>query len=163
MGAIINITEFDDGCSACNITQNTTKYITLPLNASMLEANVSLRGIKTVVAFNDIVTNFAFGTRYLSVTIGDLNNDTHPDLMMGEANDPYARGWLNDGNNNFILNSSWDSQSPCSAFRAMPSLIDIDNDGDLDLAISGCVKTGITLKEPLFFYEVIIIATNKTY
>ena len=42
---VANKTEFDDGASAFNITSNTTKYITLPINTTIDYANITIKGI----------------------------------------------------------------------------------------------------------------------
>lgn len=53
-GFVANITQFDDGSSAQNLTSNTTKYITLPLNSSIQQANLTLSG----TGYNCVDSNY---------------------------------------------------------------------------------------------------------
>jgi len=55
--ALVNVTEFDDGCSDCNITSNTTKYITLPLNATVLNATLNVSGVIGTTNLSSNATN----------------------------------------------------------------------------------------------------------
>ena len=69
---ILNKTEFDDGSSSFNITLNTTKYITLPINSSITQTNLTLFGI--IKNNNEIInpnSNFEFGNS----TNWDMNLD----------------------------------------------------------------------------------------
>lgn len=43
-GITTNITEFDDGCSNCNISSNLSSFVTFPSTVTVLVANLSLRG-----------------------------------------------------------------------------------------------------------------------
>lgn len=42
-GALTNVTEFDDGCSNCNISENSSFFITFPSSVTVTTSNISLK------------------------------------------------------------------------------------------------------------------------
>jgi len=55
-GVTNNITAFDDGSSDFNITANTTKYVTLLLNASIEQANISVKELDDEAIYDSKVS-----------------------------------------------------------------------------------------------------------
>jgi len=79
--------------------------------------------------------NIPPGPKYLLV--GDLDNDFDQDLLVVSQLHTHLKitSFLNDGNANFAKNQ-WYSQVYSSHASIEPDLVDIDNDGVLELAIS---------------------------
>ena len=74
-----------------------------------------------------------------SLVWGDLNNDNYPDLIVtgvGGINYYISKVYINNGTN-LIENSTWEQNLTAVSYGSI-ALGDIDNDGDLDLALSGC-------------------------
>ena len=69
-----------------------------------------------------------------SLTLGDLNGDGHLDMMVGDSDGYWARGYINDGNNVWTPSSGWDIQIFENYLTT--ALGDLDNDGDLDLLVA---------------------------
>ncbi|MFH1073178.1 MAG: VCBS repeat-containing protein [Nanoarchaeota archaeon] len=80
---------------------------------------------------------------WTSITTGDLDADEDLDLLLGTYNDQYVRYYRNTGNAtnfNFVQASTNLLNSYCRPgdgnSRCTPELVDLDNDGDLDLLVS---------------------------
>lgn len=78
---------------------------------------------------------------YSSVAVGDVNNDGSPDLFLTGI-DAFSHVisvlYLNDGSGSFT-----DSGIPFTGvFRSAAAFADLDNDGDLDLVITGQTASG---------------------
>lgn len=82
-------------------------------------------------------SNSLTGVQYGSVALGDIDNDGDLDLIISGQSNPYDFNdltvYLNDGSGSF---TSMPDDLP-SIFRGSVILGDIDNDGDLDLFITG--------------------------
>ncbi|MBI2664461.1 VCBS repeat-containing protein [Candidatus Woesearchaeota archaeon] len=83
------------------------------------------------------------------LSVGDLDADGDLDIVLGTDNDQFVKYFRNDGNSTHF---SFVSASPnllgnnCrpgdGSVRCSPELVDLDNDGDLDLLVS--VNSGLT-------------------
>lgn len=78
---------------------------------------------------------------YASASFGDIDNDQDQDLILcGNNGLPVTRIYLNDGTGNFQLKSN----HGVAAFQyARMQFIDLDQDGDQDLFVSGTVRLGV--------------------
>lgn len=102
--------------------------------------NVGSSGTPAFVSQADLISDQG---DYTSISVGDLDADGDKDIVLGESNDPYVRYFRNDGNatvQNFVLSTNNMLNAYCRPgdgnSRCSPELVDIDNDGDLDLLVS---------------------------
>ena len=85
------------------------------------------------------------GVSYGSLNLGDYNNDGYLDLIIAGDNESYiAKAFRNTGTS-FVFDNTY-SQNLTGVRMGSAALGDYDNDGDLDLAISGESIIGNTTK-----------------
>lgn len=96
---VANKTEFDDGSADFNITANTTKFISLPINSSILQANLSV----TVSSQKTAFLNSTYFNHNLTKEISAGSGDTG----FGNQNDSdYDTAWiLSDLENTLLMES----------------------------------------------------------
>ncbi len=90
-------------------------------------------------------------SQWTSLVAGDLNNDGYQDLVQigctntlgQDCNGYLAKVYINNGSS-FVENSTW-QQNLTSVNYGSLALGDVDNDGDLDLVLNGCVNGGGTV------------------
>ena len=77
--------------------------------------------------------------KYSQFDWGDFNNDRYPDLLLGGLDDPVKRGiiYINNSGNSFTQSGI---EVP-AAYNGTSDFVDVDNDGDLDILISGAKDT----------------------
>jgi hypothetical protein len=76
------------------------------------------------------------GIFYGSLTFGDIDNDGDLDLALsGKANSRISKIYINNGTS-FVESSQWQSNLT-AVYESSLALGDLDNDGDLDLVLSG--------------------------
>ncbi|MCD6580021.1 VCBS repeat-containing protein, partial [bacterium] len=91
-------------------------------------------------SFTEINSGQIQGVRYSTLNLGDIDNDGDLDLILTGYNGSYlGKIYQNNGTGNFTeINAG---QLTSIDFGAV-SMGDIDNDGDLDLIVSGCPADG---------------------
>ncbi|QTE22995.1 FG-GAP-like repeat-containing protein [Polaribacter cellanae] len=81
------------------------------------------------------------GVSYGSVTFGDMDNDGDLDILLtghtGTGSGIISKTYINDGNGNFT-----EKQSLTGVYHSSVAFGDIENDGDLDILITGYTDTG---------------------
>ena len=88
--------------------------------------------------------DFSLGTFSNKATLGDINNDGYPDLVVSKGTiTGSVDTWLNNGGNGFVASQSMSvSRQPLDI-----ALGDVDGDGDLDMLIGNDNSTGtVTLR-----------------
>ncbi|GAB3859769.1 hypothetical protein GCM10028822_36870 [Hymenobacter terrigena] len=88
--------------------------------------------------------NFSLGAFTNKATLGDINNDGYPDLVVSKGTmTGSVDTWLNGGGNGFVASQSISvSRQPLDI-----ALGDVDGDGDLDMLIGNDNSTGaVTLR-----------------
>jgi len=84
-----------------------------------------------------------------SIALGDLNNDGNLDLLLTGADNfsgYYFLIYTNSGNGSFVSNLSIEP----GVYYSSIAVVDIDNDNDLDIVLTGMDNTGKTI---LKFYK----------
>lgn len=72
---VTNVTEFDDASSDQNITSNTTKYTTLPLNSTILQANLTIKGLNKSAEDDDEDSYYCTSTDAISPCSNAVDED----------------------------------------------------------------------------------------
>jgi len=87
----------------------------------------------------NIIDNTAFSDEAYAIDAGDLDGDGDMDVVIG-ANGGDSAVWLaNDGNENFSLGSILDNSTDLSNGVRKVSVVDLDQDGDLDVVVAAFV------------------------
>ena len=81
------------------------------------------------------------GVQYPASVLGDIDNDGDLDLVLtgATATSRIAKIYINNGST-LLENSTWQNNLTAVEWGAL-ALGDIDNDGDLDLALYGCTNS----------------------
>ena len=100
--------------------------------------------------------NFAFG---LSVSVGDFNNDSWPDLYVTNDFDVPDHLYMNQQDGTF-KNTIWESMKHISNFSMGSDVADYDNDGNLDIMVLDMmaedhkrIKTHMGAMKPEAFWQ----------
>ena len=86
------------------------------------------------------VTEKLGNTDSTSVALGDVNDDTHLDALVGTTNG--ARVWLNEGDDGTQIFSTPEPTIGNSHLKSV-FLVDLDGDGDLDALLAGLRKASV--------------------
>lgn len=78
-----------------------------------------------------------------AIALGDIDGDGYSDLVstgVGEGGIVYSKVYINNGSS-LIENSTWQDNLTAVTYSSV-AFGDVDNDGDLDLALTGCSSGG---------------------
>ena len=80
---------------------------------------------------------FLYSKSHVELVSGDFNNDGHPDLAAFSSGQTYFKVFINDGNGTFGKGNIVNIGIPVYAVGGIgATVVDIDEDGDLDLLVS---------------------------
>ncbi len=111
------------------------------LQASSLSSTTPLFNLKQPSPLTIAPANYTYlpfistGDGAEALSVGDMNNDGNPDVVVSNLNNYSISVLLGDGNGNFPIQNSFPAGSSTTPSAGRNVIADFDNDGSLDIAV----------------------------